>query len=127
MKILAGTCNFGNIRDSLIRNRIVCGTNSCAMRERMLREENLTLDKCMQLFRATELSKENSNALQGQTVEEIHALNNDKRKSRGNEIDCKFCGRKHERHKSKCPAYGKKCKKCGKENHFAVKCKSRGE
>lgn len=72
--MLAGTCNFGNIRDSLIRNCIVCGTNSSAMRERLLREENLTLDKCMQLCRATELSKENSKALQGQNVEEIRAL-----------------------------------------------------
>ena len=26
-----------------------------------------------------------------------------------------------------CPASGQKCKKCGKEGHFAVKCQSRSE
>ncbi|XP_064107989.1 uncharacterized protein K02A2.6-like [Macrobrachium nipponense] len=38
---------------------------------------------------------------------------------------CKFCGEKHEWRKEKCPAHGKKCTKCGKYNHYAVKCKSR--
>lgn len=33
----------------------------------------------------------------------------------------------HERNKSKCPAFGKKCSKCGKENHFAAKCKTKNE
>lgn len=43
LKMLASTCNFGDIKDSLIRDRIVCGTNSPSLRERTLREENLTL------------------------------------------------------------------------------------
>ena len=29
--------------------------------------------------------------------------------------------------KSKCPAYGSSCKKCGQENHFANKCPKRGK
>lgn len=43
-------------------------TNSSAMRERLLRDENITLDKFLQICRATELSRENSKTLQGQTV-----------------------------------------------------------
>lgn len=39
------TCNFGQIRDSLIRDRIVCGIIGSGPRERLLREDNLTLDK----------------------------------------------------------------------------------
>ena len=35
---------------------------------------------------------------------------------------CQRCGRKHE--KEKCPAYGEKCRKCGKPNHFAIVCRS---
>lgn len=79
--------------------------------------------------RATELSKENGKAPQGQTAEEIHALNKDTRKSRDNQVDCKFCGRKHKRHKrnTNVQPMVKKCKECGTENHFAVKCMSRGE
>lgn len=127
LRVLASTCNFGDIKDSLIRDRIVCGTNSSAMRERLLREENLTLDKCMQICRAAELSRENSKTIQGKIVEEIHAIRKTPRRDRKDEINCNFCGNLHEKNKNKCPAYGKKCKKCGKENHFAAKCKSKLE
>ena len=39
--------------------------------------------------------------------------------------DCKYCGGNHQRRQ--CPAYGKDCKACGKKNHFAKKCRSRGQ
>jgi hypothetical protein len=38
------------------------------------------------------------------------------------EIDCKFCGNKHERNKESCPACGKECRKCSRKKHFASKC-----
>jgi hypothetical protein len=31
---------------------------------------------------------------------------------------CKYCGRKHEYNKTKCPTFGKECRKCGKPNHL---------
>ena len=127
LRVLASSCNFGQLKDSLIKDRIVCGTNNSALRERLLREENLTLDKCLKVCRATELSKENCKTLQGQVVEEVHALKHTTRKTRDDEVCCKFCGKTHERNKSKCPAFGKKCSKCGKENHFASKCKTKTE
>lgn len=34
LRLLAKTCNFGTLRDSLIRDRIVCGGNNTFMRER---------------------------------------------------------------------------------------------
>lgn len=37
---------------------------------------------------------------------------------------CKFCGKKHAVRKELCPACGKSCSKCHKENHFSVKCQS---
>lgn len=46
LTMLAGTCNFGNIRDSLIRDCIVFGTHSSAMRERLLREEKHWIIAC---------------------------------------------------------------------------------
>ena len=35
---------------------------------------------------------------------------------------CRFCGRKHDGKRQACPAWGKKCNKCEKDNHFAKKC-----
>lgn len=125
LKVLAKTCNFGTLRDTLIRDRIVCGSCNAAMRERLLREKKLTLDSCIDLCRAAELSRENVKTIAGSSVEEVHAVK-EPRRNRGQEnfVDCKFCGQSHEKNKQKCPAFGKKCKKCGKENHFAVKCKA---
>ena len=40
-------------------------------------------------------------------------------------VNCNYCGRKHPMDKNQCPAYGAKCQKCGKPNHFAAKCKSK--
>ena len=37
--------------------------------------------------------------------------------------DCKYCGSDHLLGMRNCPAYGKKCNRCGRENHFAFKCR----
>ena len=39
---------------------------------------------------------------------------------------CKYCDTNHEFSKSKCPAYGKTCSKCKKQNHFASVCEQKG-
>ncbi|XP_041672102.1 zinc finger and SCAN domain-containing protein 21-like isoform X2 [Cheilinus undulatus] len=74
LKLLTKTCNFGTFRDSLVRDRIVCGLHDAGMRERLLREKNLTLDTCIQLCRAAELSRENSEAITGPKVVEVYTL-----------------------------------------------------
>lgn len=38
--------------------------------------------------------------------------------------NCYFCGRRASHPQTRCPAYGKKCNKCGKLNHFANVCRS---
>ena len=39
--------------------------------------------------------------------------------------DCKSCGYQHPANREWCPAFGKECRKCGKRNHFASRCKSK--
>lgn len=126
LRLLAKTCNFETLRDLLIRDRIVCGGNNTSMRERLLREINLTLDTCLQLCRAAELSKENVKTITGPMAEEVHAVQGAQYQRKGdNTVDCKFCGKTHEKSKQKFPAFGKKCAKCGRENHFAAKFKTK--
>lgn len=126
LRLLAKTCNFGTLRDSLIRDRIVCGGNNTGMRERLLREKNMTLDTCIQLCRAAELSRENIKAISGPMVEEVHTIQGAQyQRQVSNTVECKFCGKTHEKSKQKCPAFGQKCRKCGRENHFAIKCKAK--
>lgn len=59
-------------------------------------------------------------------VEEVLAVKHAVRKADGKStVNCKFCGKIHEKNKKKCPAYGKTCKHCGKNNHFAAMCRTK--
>ena len=60
LKQKARTCEFENICDSLIRDRIVIGIDSKSTRERLLREPDLTLEKSSILCRAAEQCKQQS-------------------------------------------------------------------
>lgn len=61
-------------------------------------------------------------------VEELRAVQGAQYQRKGNSTEeCKFCGKMHEKRKQKCPAFRKKCAKCGRENHFAAKCKAKLE
>jgi hypothetical protein len=42
--------------------------------------------------------------------------------NQGCDKDCGYCGKIHR--KGDCPAYGKRCTKCQKMNHFSLTCRS---
>lgn len=50
LKKLSTTCEFGTLCDSLIRDRVVCGVNNTGIRERLLREADLSLEKAMEIM-----------------------------------------------------------------------------
>ena len=45
-----------------------------------------------------------------------------RKESHEQDIKCKYCDRHHPQQKEHCPAWGKTCRKCGKQNHFASVC-----
>ncbi|GFO09725.1 polyprotein [Plakobranchus ocellatus] len=57
LKKLAKTCKFGTLQDELIRDKIVCGIANEKIKERLLREDKLTLDKAIDICRAAEESQ----------------------------------------------------------------------
>lgn len=57
LKGRAKSCEFGELKEGLIRDRIVCDIGSNLLREKLLRTQDLTLDKALQLSRANETSK----------------------------------------------------------------------
>ena len=54
---LAKNCNFGQLRDRLIRYQVVVGVRDDCVREKLLSVKQLTLDKCLQIGRTYETSK----------------------------------------------------------------------
>ncbi len=118
------TCEFGELTDSPIKDRIVCGIPDNGLRERLLREQDLDLDleKALSLCRAAETVKTQAKELLNEscTVDVVKkcqtSLSGSIRKTtfkeRGRVMDkkrqriCDRCGMQHP--PRKCPAYGKK-------------------
>lgn len=54
LKKIATNCEFGNMRDDLITDRIVCGIRNSKVRDRLLRETKLTLTKALEICKMAE-------------------------------------------------------------------------
>ena len=131
LKKLSSECEFDNLQDSLIKDMIVCGTKDNSLRERLLRECDLTLSKAISAGHAAEETRKHAREiLRSQPSADIDKIFKKKlNKSNHNTHNqnkrdfikkCKFCDSSHPR--GKCPAYGKVCHVCNKRNHFKVCC-----
>ncbi|KAJ8038229.1 hypothetical protein HOLleu_15587 [Holothuria leucospilota] len=57
LKRRAKSCEFDELKEGLLRDRIVCGCGSNLLREKLLRTQDLTLDEALQMCRANEAIK----------------------------------------------------------------------
>ena len=57
LKKLSSECELGTLLDSLIRDMIIVSITDNRLRECLLREADLTLDRCIQLDHAAEQTK----------------------------------------------------------------------
>ena len=121
---MARSCRFEHLEDSLIRDRIVMGVRYDNLRRKLLQDNNLNLEKCIDVSKAYEISDNQMQHLQiTESTEMIAAVDKEqvyKRKGR-----CRFCNRTHEFIKEKCPAWGKLCTFCNGRNHFSTVCKKK--
>ena len=134
LRTLAKQCNFGEIHDSLIRDRFICGILNEGLRERLLRREDLTLDKAILMGRITEETNNGIQSLKTDTSLKInyasasqHATppqswNSEQPSRRKSSVttasikNCFYCKGDHQRRR--CPAYGATCVRCKRKNHF---------
>lgn len=129
----AKTCEFGDLQDSLIRDRIVCGIDDNNTRERLLRNNALTLEKAIDAVRAAETSKtqtqELNNSVEAAALTNDRRLTNPKHPVKGTRSGyrrsspCIRCGTNHDL--GQCPAFGQTCLKCQGKNHYAKMCFSK--
>ena len=61
--ILAKTCNFGDLRDELIRDRIVVGIRDSRTCKKLLQETKLDLQRCIDICRSNEKSESQMNSM----------------------------------------------------------------
>ena len=135
LRKLAINCEYDKLKDSLIRDRIVCGVRDNDLRKKMLQQTSLDLTLAIEMAKAHESSMKQSEMLGGnynfKEVESIRSKNGFSQSSKGNFNEwntCRFCKKTHNQSfPHNCPAYGQKCHKCHGFNHFAVACRSKRE
>ena len=140
LRQLAERCEFESINpDQILRDKLAFGIRDSKVRERLLREKNLSLEKTDEICRSHETMVQQMKVVgdAGLSVSDAGTVNalSKKRKrgkrrrvrgarnanTRGN--SCEFCAREHDLAKREnCPAFGRSCNKCGKKNHFANVC-----
>lgn len=137
----AQKCDFGDKCDRLIGDRIVVGIRDGALRERLLRERNVTLERIVSACKAAEISKRHVQEIATSDQQpEVNAVHEHKKPTKRSDRPisanrpqqphrsfensnrkCSRCGTSHI--PRQCPAYGKSCHNCGKLGHFAHLCK----
>ena len=137
LRNLAKTCNYKDLEDNLIRDRIVVGLRDSDTAKLLLSEPKLTLQLCIDKCRAQEATTRQVKAI---NQEDVHYVKGKQQKIPGTQktprqetkriqghkdmkprwSQCKFCGKHHKFRKSECPAYGKTCSRCSGKNHFAT-------
>ncbi|PFX13399.1 hypothetical protein AWC38_SpisGene22515 [Stylophora pistillata] len=129
LRSLSETCNSGALKEEMIRDRIVYGVGDSSLRKKLPQVPEITLDKCIDMCRsaeATSTQREAMSALNSH-VPPPPQVNFVKKASKSADKSpfvkhCRFCGQTHEVERSKCPAFGKICSICQRENHFSLKC-----
>jgi hypothetical protein len=82
---LAKTCDFGNLRNELIRDRIVVGIRNIDMSNKLMQDEKLDLDKAIKRAKAAEMVKAHQVFLQGDNnvkIAAVHRKNSTRRYQR---------------------------------------------
>ena len=102
------------------------------VRERILREKNLSLEKTDEICRSHETMVQqmkvvgdagNVNAVSEKPQRRKRRRGRGSRNANTRGNSCEFCRREHDFAKREnCPAFERSCNKCGKKNHFANVC-----
>ena len=120
LRRIAANCDLESITpDQILRDRLVTGIRDENVRERLFRDNKLTLEKALNIARAAESTAAQMKEMNLEAG--LHAVRQTPQRDESKEglskhdkeliKDCKYCGRDHE--KRKCPAFNQICRKCG--------------
>ncbi|UYV72607.1 K02A2.6-like, partial [Cordylochernes scorpioides] len=137
IKLQIANCKYAVMSDELLKDRIVVGIINNEIRERLLSEADLDLEKATQICIACENATNQMKHVLSDSDKQVAVTKmnskkwEDRKEPRKENItnqshkiieNCRNCGRSHKI--NQCPAYQKRCNKCKKLNHFANLCRS---
>ena len=142
LKRLSKDCNFTDVdkvkhRDGFIRDAFISGIQSHSIRQRLLEESTLTMDKAFQKARALDIAQKNAESyvmcesdasVAATTQRTLDGPDCSKEPDCvASAVDssraCFFCGSKQKHSRKFCPARSATCHKCLKIGHYARVCK----
>lgn len=130
-----GYAVYGNkLEQELIRDRLVIGLLDKRVNEKLQLEENLTLERAIQVARQSEeIKKQCASTAKSSTVDQVkHSRNNTLHETAANssgpstsrDFKCYRCGGKTYHARAECPAMNSKCTACGRKGHWKDVCRS---
>ncbi|XP_024885717.1 uncharacterized protein K02A2.6-like, partial [Temnothorax curvispinosus] len=139
---LAETCNFGTLKDELIRDQIVAGIQDQKLSEILQCDPELTLEKAVMKVRTKEEVRTQQAVLRGTEVAANLDRVSSSRGTRGKQYAkgfqrqhkkdeattakrCTRCGTTPQHAFSSCPARQSACNICKKTGHWAAMCRKK--
>ena len=139
---LAKGCEFNTITpDEMLRVLLIFGISDTKVGERLLRESDLTATKTDEMCRAAKGIQAQMKVIGNSSKQETNKVDHERtlimqkpkktaqrRQPPGQQHwrECDNCGYQDLENSESGPIMDKECLKCGKRNHFIVKCKSKG-
>ena len=131
---MADKCEFGAMKEELIRDRLVVGIHNKALSELMQMEAGLTLEKAKTLIRQREAVKEQGQILASGNKPQLDSVqprrpkkksfNSPPQMGKRHNAKCRRCGR-GSHPVQQCPAKNEIYRRCNHKGHFAKQCLSK--
>ena len=114
------------VKTEITRDKFVFGLIDDVLKERLLREVDLTLERAVSLAQHSESSKLQAKEMSVRIKPTLDCDEITQSQKSDTTNVLYMCGQCGGRHKPKeCPAYGRQCAVCHKLNHFAKVCRSK--
>lgn len=120
LKRLAAHCNFDVYLDKAVRNQLVLGVKEQKIQDRLLEQDDLTLEKAIALAKSLELSLKGTSEMKKASIE-VNAI--EKRSFKSKPTNQRAPKKKKNYVSQNKSSNNKCCYRCGAETHLANACK----
>ena len=123
LRQLLSTCHIADA-DRELKTQIIQGCTSSRLRRKALSDPTITLAKIIAMARTSEVAERQAAVMEAKptvNVVQHHKVTSEvPKKSSQYKGQCRICGNSwpHDGGRQSCPAFGKACRKCLKENHY---------
>uniref|UniRef100_A0A8C3IEG0 CCHC-type domain-containing protein n=1 Tax=Chrysemys picta bellii TaxID=8478 RepID=A0A8C3IEG0_CHRPI len=122
LRKLAEHCEFKEMLNDALRDRLVCGLYSEAVWKRLLTEAQLTLQKAVDIAVSMELATKEAQSIGASP--RVHKVSQEPTHKTVGSQECNRCG-KPGHQASECWCKDRVCRHCGKKGHIECACKQK--